>query len=229
MKKISLLHVLTIVFFIISCSVILFNYLIPEVIFSLEMLQLFCIIVSFLCLFISLLEFYCGLFNIRFDSDSMKFYKGKRNYMKINYCDIKYLSLLVAVDYYWSPILDSDKKKCIVISAYSSESDAIMNVSPDGIMRMPRSNYAKSNSDSDNVFRSLYNKDKEGFAEMLKHTKAKIYISEELFDLYTEEFNEIFKNTDNLVFVSCFGKSGEKFLKPINYQNQSGDGSVIDN
>lgn len=176
MKKISLLHVLTIVFFIISCSVILFNYLIPEVIFSLEMLQLFCIIVSF------------------------------------------YLSLLVAVDYYWSPILDSDKKKCMVISAYSSESDAIMNVSPDGIMRMPRSNYAKSNSDSDNVFRSLYNKDKEGFAEMLKHTKARIYISEELFDLYTEEFNEIFKNTDNLVFVSCFGKSGEKFLKPINYR-----------
>ena len=91
----------------------------------------------------------------------------------------------------------------------------LANFSANSVVRMQRANYKKSNSDSDVIFRWVYNK--EDFIEIFKHTKAKIYICEELFELYIEDFNVILKNTHNQIFVSAFDENGEMHFRQINY------------
>ncbi len=207
MKRFSVLCSSAVISALVTTVLISANCFIDSDTFLIGISALIGVIVSFFLLFILLLEFISGLYKVKLDETEIAFCKGNRICEKVQYSDIEALSIVVAVDYYWNPILDEEKKKCMAISAFSSEQTALSDIAPDSIIRMPRAHFKKPNSDGAMLFCYVY--EKEDLKKILKYTKASIYITEEAYSLCSDEL----KGIENSVFVSCFDENGNKIMK----------------
>ncbi len=208
MKRLYVLCSSVVISALITAALISVNCFIESDAFWLDISAFIGVVVSFCLLFILLLEFISGLYKVKLDETEIAFCKGNRVCKKVQYSDIEALSIVVAADYYWNPILDEEKKKCMAISAFSSEQTASLDIAPDSIIRMPRAHLKKPNSDGVRLFCYVY--ENEDLIKILKYTKASIYITEEAYSLCSDKL----KGIENSVFVSCFDDNGDKILKP---------------